>query len=283
MDISGSYTLNAPRVQVWDALFDPDTLKRAVPGCESLQKTGDNEYTARLTVEAAGIKGVYDSTLKTLDPQKPESFRLIVDGAGARGILHGDGTLRLEAQDAGATVVHYAGQAQLGGTIASIGMGVASHEATRLINDCFARLSRTLGAAVPVAAGAATDTAGAAAAATATPAAAPAAAPAAPTSAAPAAAPAPASDALAAPATPAAPHLESSLPRTAPITPPHMTPAPPTDADKALAMAATASAHTSASSAGSAGSAAAAAPMAAPANQQRPGWLQRLRRLLRLG
>ena len=42
MDISGSYTLNAPREQVWDALFDPHTLKRAVPGCESLNRVGDN-------------------------------------------------------------------------------------------------------------------------------------------------------------------------------------------------------------------------------------------------
>lgn len=262
MDISGSYTLNAPREQVWDALFDPDTLKRAVPGCESLQKTGDNEYTARLTVEAAGIKGIYDATLKALDPQKPESLRLIVDGAGARGILHGDGTLRLDAQDADATIIRYAGQAQLGGTIASIGMGVASHEATRLINECFARLTRTIGAAVPVAAGAA-------------PMATPAAAPAAPT---PAATPAPASDALATSATPAAPHLESSSPRTAPITPPRMTPVAPTDANGASATPATASAPTPAPTAGSATP---AAPTAA-ANQQRPGWLQWLRRRLRM-
>lgn len=268
MDISGSYTLNAPREQVWDALFDPDTLKRAVPGCESLQKTGDNEYTARLTVEAAGIKGIYDATLKALDPHKPESLRLVVDGAGARGILHGDGTLHLDAQNAGATAVRYAGQAQLGGTIASIGMGVASHEATRLINDCFARLSRTIGAAVPVASGAAATTgASAASTATATPAAAPVA-----STPAPPAAPAPANDALATPATPAAPHLESSLPRTAPIVPPHMTPATPAtpaDTDKALATPAAASAPTP-------------APTATPASQQRPGWLQWLRRLLRM-
>lgn len=278
MEISGDYTLYAPREQVWDALFDPDTLKRAIPGCESLTRIGDNEYTARLTVEAAGIKGIYDATLKVLDPQKPESLRLVVDGAGARGILHGDGTLHLEAQDgqdAGATAIHYAGQAQLGGTIASIGMGVASHEATRLINDCFARLARMIGAAVPIATGAGAATVSAPAAPMATPAAAPVAP-------APAMTPAPASDAL---ATPAAPHLESSLPRTAPIAPPHMTPATPAapaDADKAPATPATASAPTSAPPAPPASPAASAAPTAAPAGQQRLGWLQRLRRLLRM-
>lgn len=263
MEISGDYTLNVPREQVWDALFDPDTLKRAIPGCESLNRIGDNEYTARLTVEAAGIKGIYDATLKVLDPQKPESFRLVIDGAGARGILHGDGTVHLEAQDAGATAIHYAGQAQLGGTIASIGMAVASHEATRLINDCFARLARTIGATVPVATGATGAAATAVSAAPAAPSATPAATP---VAAAPAMASAPASDAL---VTPAAPHLESSLPRTAPIAPPRMTPAAPADAVSAPVTPATPSAPTQ-------------APTTAPASQQRPGWLQWLRRLLRM-
>ena len=200
MDISGSYTLNAPREQVWDALLDPDTLKRAVPGCQSLERIGDNEYTARLAVEVAGIRGIYDGTLKVVDPQRPASFRLVVDGAGARGILHGDGTLRLETTVAGATLVTYSGQAQLGGTIASIGMGVAGLEATRLINDFFSRLASALAAYAPAV------TAPAAAIADTVPAAAP-----------------PPGDAFAAPATSAvamnAP-MDALLPRTAPIIPP---------------------------------------------------------------
>jgi carbon monoxide dehydrogenase subunit G len=149
MDISGSYTLNAPREQVWDALLDPDTLKRAVPGCQSLERTSGTEYTARIAVEVAGIRGIYDGALKVVDPQRPESLRLVVDGAGARGILHGDGVLRLETAANGATLVTYSGQAQLGGTIASIGMGVAGHEATRLITDFFSRLASTLPAYTP--------------------------------------------------------------------------------------------------------------------------------------
>ena len=121
MDISGSYTLNAPREQVWDALLDPDLLKRAIPGCESLEPTGDNQYAMRLNVDVAGVKGAYQGTMRILDAQKPESYRVVVDGAGARGILHSDGVLRLTANDAGTTDIHYTGQAQLGGPVASIG------------------------------------------------------------------------------------------------------------------------------------------------------------------
>ena len=45
MKISGSYTLSAPPDLVWNALFDPDTLKRAMPGCESVTRMTSDDYT----------------------------------------------------------------------------------------------------------------------------------------------------------------------------------------------------------------------------------------------
>jgi uncharacterized protein len=157
MDISGSYTLNAPREQVWDALLDPDLLKRAIPGCESLEPTGDNQYAMRLNVDVVGVKGAYQGTMRILDAQKPESYRVVVDGAGARGILHSDGVLRLQANNAGATDIHYSGQAQLGGAVASIGAQVARGAASMLLKRYFGRIASLLPAmaAVPAPASAA--------------------------------------------------------------------------------------------------------------------------------
>ena len=201
MDISGTYTLNAHREQVWDALFDPEILKRAVPGCESIERTGGDEYVMRLHVDVAGTRGSYDGSLRVLEAQKPESYRLVVDGTGARGILHGDGRLRLETNDAGATVVTYSGQAQLGGAIASIGVGVARTAAQHLIQDFFGRLQQALPASVaatvaPAAVSSATSAA-------------------------------PPSDAFSAPAAPANAPVDALLPRTAPIIPPPAPPTPP--------------------------------------------------------
>lgn len=144
MDISGSYTLNAPREQVWDALLDPDLLKRAIPGCESLEQTGDNQYAMRLNVDVAGVKGDYQGTMRILDAQRPESYRVVVDSAGARGILHSDGVLHLQANDAGATDIHYSGQAQLGGPVASIGAQVARGAASMLLKRYFSRIASLL-------------------------------------------------------------------------------------------------------------------------------------------
>ena len=57
MEIADSYTLHASREQVWNALLDPATLKRSVPGCELLEQTGDNAYAMRLNVRVAGDQG----------------------------------------------------------------------------------------------------------------------------------------------------------------------------------------------------------------------------------
>ena len=42
MEMSGSYRIAAPRQAVWDALNDPEVLRANIPGCEELNKTGEN-------------------------------------------------------------------------------------------------------------------------------------------------------------------------------------------------------------------------------------------------
>ncbi|MGZ6390663.1 MAG: CoxG family protein, partial [Ktedonobacterales bacterium] len=62
MDISGSYTLYAPRERVWAALLDPDMLKQTVPGCERLDKESEGTFLLRLNIGVASVKGIYDGT-----------------------------------------------------------------------------------------------------------------------------------------------------------------------------------------------------------------------------
>lgn len=152
MDISGSYTLYAPRERVWAALLDPDMLKQTIPGCERLDKQGEDTFLLRLNIGVASVKGIYDGTLRLSDLHPPERYHMTVDGKGARGLLHGDGTLLLEARDPNTTVVSYSGQAQLGGPIAGVGMRVAGGAANMLIKSYFSKLADLLAERVPVAA-----------------------------------------------------------------------------------------------------------------------------------
>ena len=51
MDMTGERRIPAPRQKVWDALNDPAVLRQCIPGCESLEKTADNELRATATTE----------------------------------------------------------------------------------------------------------------------------------------------------------------------------------------------------------------------------------------
>ena len=144
MEISGSYTLYAPREQVWTALLDPHVLRQTIPGCEQLEASGADRYHLRLSVGIAAFKGTYDGTLQIFERAAPERYRLAVQGAGARGVLQGDGGITLEARGPSTTIVTYAGQMQLGGAVASVGMRVAGGAARMLINQFFSRLAATL-------------------------------------------------------------------------------------------------------------------------------------------
>ncbi|HST90293.1 MAG TPA: carbon monoxide dehydrogenase subunit G [Ktedonobacterales bacterium] len=147
MDISGTYTLSAPREHVWSALRDPDTLRRTIPGCERLERADDGSYNVRLNVGVAAVKGVYDGKLRLTDLDPPARYRIVVDGKGLRGVLHGDGVLTLDAPDANTTVVSYQGTALLGGALAGVGNRLAGGAASMLIKSYFAKLGETVGAA----------------------------------------------------------------------------------------------------------------------------------------
>jgi carbon monoxide dehydrogenase subunit G len=144
MDISGEYTLHASRDRVWVALLDPDLLRRTLPGCELLEREEEDRYHVRLNVGVAGIRGVYSGTLQITEKQAPEHYHMAVDGSGAQGVLHGQGTLTLDARDASTTIVRYSGQAHLGGAIASVGMRMAGSAANMLIRSFFSRLADEL-------------------------------------------------------------------------------------------------------------------------------------------
>lgn len=120
MKLDGSYTFAAPRDEVWEAMLDPEVLAKALPGCEALDQVGDNEYEATLNVRVGPVQGRFSGTVSLADLNPPISYHMKVSGQGAPGFVNGEGDVTLEEQD-GATIMHYTGDAQIGGRIASVG------------------------------------------------------------------------------------------------------------------------------------------------------------------
>jgi carbon monoxide dehydrogenase subunit G len=147
MEISGSYTLYAPRAQVWAALLDPDHLREAIPGCERLEWIDGDTYALRVVLGLAALSGTYEATLRLMERREPERFRIAIQSTGAGGLPHGYGGLMLEERGPSTTIVTYAGEALLGGkaaTSANAGLFVVRGAARVLINQFFSRLAATL-------------------------------------------------------------------------------------------------------------------------------------------
>ena len=49
MEISGSYTFNAPPDRVWDLLMDPAVISSCIPGCDKFEPDGDDRYNVTPT------------------------------------------------------------------------------------------------------------------------------------------------------------------------------------------------------------------------------------------
>ncbi|PYM34572.1 MAG: carbon monoxide dehydrogenase, partial [Candidatus Rokuibacteriota bacterium] len=74
MKLEGSYAMPAPRQAVWEAFLDPERLRQALPGCEKLEKVGEDEYKATLKVGVGAVKGTFEGKVRLFDLQPPESY-----------------------------------------------------------------------------------------------------------------------------------------------------------------------------------------------------------------
>jgi len=138
--VSGTYTLPVAPERAYQILQDPAVLAQAMPGCESLEKIGPDEYRMKMKVILAALSGAFDGKVRITDQVPPSSFRLIVEGSGRIGFLKGDGFLKLAARD-GNTEVSYEGDAQVGGTMAAVGQRLIDGTAKMMIKKFFDKLA----------------------------------------------------------------------------------------------------------------------------------------------
>src|SRR5262245_13272903 len=117
MKIEGSNDIPAPRDRVWAAFLDPETLAKAIPGCEKLEAIGPDEYKAVMKIGVGPVKGTFEGKVRLADQEPPHRYRMEVEGAGAPGFVRGQANMELAEADGG-TRVAYNADVQVGGLIA---------------------------------------------------------------------------------------------------------------------------------------------------------------------
>ncbi len=149
MNIDLSHVLPASRETVWKLLHDPARMAGWIPGCERLEASGPDTYTATLSVGVAAVKGTYTGTVEIKDKAFPSRYTLVVEGNGQPGFVRGTATMELTEESADQTRLAIKAQAQVGGLIASVGQrflgGIAKQLTQQMLQSIEQELRREAG------------------------------------------------------------------------------------------------------------------------------------------
>ena len=136
MKIEGTYIIKAPREELWRMMIDPAVLQRCVPGCETLEAAEDGSYKMLMKAGVGSIKGSFSGKIKLDELREPEHYKMLVEANGKVGFVKGVGSLDFVAQDE-ETVINYAGDVSVGGTLASVGQRMIQASAKMLAGQFF--------------------------------------------------------------------------------------------------------------------------------------------------
>jgi len=152
VNLDGSAVLHADPDRVWSVITDPAVLARTIPGCESLQRVGDDEYKMNVTVGVGAIRGTYAGDVRLSDQQRPSSYVMHASGAGGPGNVRATVTINLDDHAEG-TALTYSADAVVGGPVAGVGQRMISGVAKRMAGQFFKAIDDELmGTVTPIAA-----------------------------------------------------------------------------------------------------------------------------------
>jgi carbon monoxide dehydrogenase subunit G len=140
--MTGERRIAAPRQAVWDGLNDTGILRASIPGCESLEKTGDNQMKAVAAVKLGPISARFNGAVTLSDIDAPNSYTITGEGqGGVAGFAKGGAKVFLTDGDDGATVLKYAVHAQVGGKLAQLGARLIDATAKQMAEQFFTKFS----------------------------------------------------------------------------------------------------------------------------------------------
>lgn len=142
MDIAQTQRISAPRQAVWNAVMDPEVLRRCIPGCEEIEKTSDTEMAAVVALKIGPVKARFKGKVAFKEMLEPQFLTLAGEGTGGvAGYARGSARVTLD-EDGGETVLSYDVTAQVGGKIAQLGSRLVDSTARKLSAEFFDRLQK---------------------------------------------------------------------------------------------------------------------------------------------
>jgi carbon monoxide dehydrogenase subunit G len=119
--LEGEQLIARDRAAVWAALNDPEVLASCIPGCQSMEKSGDNAFEAVVKQKVGPVSATFKGAVELTDLNPPESYKISGEGkGGAAGFAKGSADVRLEEAEGGTKLI-YNVDAKVGGKLAQLG------------------------------------------------------------------------------------------------------------------------------------------------------------------
>lgn len=149
MELVGEQVLALPRERVWDALNDPDILRRCVPGCDLFEREDEHRFKVGMTATVGPVKARFNGKLMLAELDPPTSYALSFEGSGgAAGFGKGDARVMLADADSGGTRLTYTVHAQVGGKLSQVGSRLIDGVARKMADEFFSRFAKAMSSAV---------------------------------------------------------------------------------------------------------------------------------------
>ena len=140
MKLSGSYQINLEKQKVWEALNDPEILRKSIPGCEDFKKDSETEFTATATNKIGPFNASFTGKIELKEINAPHSYVIEGSGNSPVGFASGEAKVKLEDYDEGTKLI-YEVEANVGGKIAQVGSRLIDMTAKKMADIFFGNFS----------------------------------------------------------------------------------------------------------------------------------------------
>ncbi len=144
MDMQGARQLAIGQQQAWDALNDPGVLKICIPGCDSIEATGEGAYALVNAIKVGPVAARFKGAIHLADVNAPHSYTLNFEGnGGVAGFGKGSARVTLTPQEEGCELA-YTVHATVGGKIAQVGQRLIDGVAKSMAESFFKRFDEEM-------------------------------------------------------------------------------------------------------------------------------------------
>lgn len=137
MKLAGQCILPARPEAVWRALNDPVVLEACLPGCKSLAMLDERHFESTVQIRVGPVAATFKSNVELSDLDPPRAYTIVGTGnAGAVGFAKVTARVQLEPE-AGATVLVYDADVEIGGKLMSTGSRLIQSAAGKNLDAFF--------------------------------------------------------------------------------------------------------------------------------------------------